>query len=186
MKLERIVEPAPPLTLSEAKSHLRVVHAADDAYITSLIARAADFVEGYYGAALALGEQTWQLHLDGFAAVMTIPIWPCRAINTITYRDAAGASQTLADFDADIKANPATITALPGGAFPDTDGKFNSVTIEFVAGFVRLPGDLAQALLLLIGHWYENREAVSVGGAVSEYPLGFEAILNKYAARGFA
>ena len=186
MKLERTVEPSAPLTLSEAKSHLRVPHDADDAYITSLITRAADYIEGYHSSALALNAQTWEMHLDGFPSVITIPIWPVQSVSSITYRDDEGNEQTLTEFDADAKGNPATITPNPGASFPQTDGKFNSVTVTFVAGFTRVPGDLLQAMLLLIGHWYENREAVNVGNIVNEYPLAFEAILNKYAARGFA
>lgn len=186
MKLERTVEPSAPLTLVDVKSHLRVVHDSDDAYITSLITSAADYIEGYHGSALALGSQTWAMYLDDFPAVVTIPIWPVQSVSSITYRDADGTTQALTDFDADEKGNPATITPNPGASFPQADGKFNSVTVTFTAGFTRVPGDLKQAMLLLIGHWYENREAVNVGNIVNEYPLAFEAILNKYAARGFA
>lgn len=186
MKLERTVLPSTPLTLADAKTHLRVVHDADDAYIASLIDRAADYIEGYYGSSLALGTQTYQLHLDGFPSVITVPIWPVQSISSITYRDADGNEQTLTDFDADTKGNPVTITPLPGAVFPQTDGTFNSVTVEFVAGFQFMPRDLEQALLLLIGHWYENREAVNVGSSINEYPLAFDAILHKYSARGFA
>lgn len=36
------------------------------------------------------------------------------------------------------------------------------------------------AMLLLIGHWYANREAVNVGNITSELPLGVEALLLRH------
>lgn len=37
--------------------------------------------------------------------------------------------------------------------------------------------DVQQALLLLVGHWYANREAVVIGPAPSAVALGFERLL---------
>ncbi len=36
------------------------------------------------------------------------------------------------------------------------------------------------AMLLLIGHWYENRETVSVGQAATDIPFTVEALLQPY------
>ncbi|MGF6669133.1 phage gp6-like head-tail connector protein [Pseudomonas sp. MWU13-2625] len=40
-----------------------------------------------------------------------------------------------------------------------------------------LTRDVEQAILLLVGHWYSNREAVVVGGAPSAVPLAVERLL---------
>lgn len=40
--------------------------------------------------------------------------------------------------------------------------------------------DILLALLLLVGHWYENREQVSVGNTVTSFPFGFESLLDPY------
>ncbi|PHN56387.1 hypothetical protein AO286_25975 [Pseudomonas syringae] len=37
--------------------------------------------------------------------------------------------------------------------------------------------DVHQAILLLVGHWYANREAVVIGGAPAEVPLAFDRLL---------
>jgi len=42
-----------PVTLTEAKSHLRVIGTTDDTFITALISSARDFAEHYTGRALA-------------------------------------------------------------------------------------------------------------------------------------
>lgn len=40
-----------------------------------------------------------------------------------------------------------------------------------------------QALLLLIGHWYENREAVN-NQTPASIPFGFEVIMQRYRKMG--
>jgi uncharacterized phage protein (predicted DNA packaging) len=40
-----------------------------------------------------------------------------------------------------------------------------------------LTRDVEQAILLLVGHWYSNREAVVVGGVPSAVPLAVERLL---------
>ncbi|MDS9879440.1 head-tail connector protein [Pseudomonas protegens] len=40
-----------------------------------------------------------------------------------------------------------------------------------------LTRDVEQAVLLLVGHWYANREAVVVGGAPSAVPLAVDRLL---------
>lgn len=40
-----------------------------------------------------------------------------------------------------------------------------------------LTGDVQQAILLLVGHWYANREAVAVGTIATTMPLAVERLL---------
>jgi len=47
-----------------------------------------------------------------------------------------------------------------------------------------LTDDVKSAMLLLIGHWYESREAATSGPAVSTVPFGVEAILQPYRIYG--
>lgn len=42
------------------------------------------------------------------------------------------------------------------------------------------PADIQQAVLLLVGHWFENRESVVVGTSAVEVPLSVQAILSAY------
>lgn len=43
-----------------------------------------------------------------------------------------------------------------------------------------LDDDLTTAMLLLIGHWFENREAVVIGTIVAELPMAVEALIAPY------
>ncbi|WP_163832303.1 head-tail connector protein [Spartinivicinus ruber] len=45
---------------------------------------------------------------------------------------------------------------------------------------VMITREIEIGLLMLIGHWYNNRESVVIGGVVSELPLSTQAIWNKY------
>ncbi|WP_193146545.1 head-tail connector protein [Serratia marcescens] len=47
-----------------------------------------------------------------------------------------------------------------------------------------LDDDVRTAMLLLVGHWYENREASVVGQSVSKLPMAVESILQPYRIYG--
>jgi len=65
--------------------------------------------------------------------------------------------------------------------------------VTYQAGYTQLddpnawaaPDDIQQAVLFLVGHWYENREAVTVGPSGNEVPLTAHALLSNH-ARMFA
>ena len=45
-------------------------------------------------------------------------------------------------------------------------------------------GDIQLAALLIIGHWYANRESVVVGASGASLPLAFDALLQPYVRYG--
>lgn len=56
---------------------------------------------------------------------------------------------------------------------------------EKLADRTPVPADLKQAIKMLVGHWYENREATLVGIAAEDVPLGVWDILNQHRAWSF-
>lgn len=48
-----------------------------------------------------------------------------------------------------------------------------------------VPADLKHAIKMLVGHFYENREASLVGISADELPLGFWDIVNQHRAWTF-
>lgn len=49
---------------------------------------------------------------------------------------------------------------------------------------ILLTEDVKAAMLLLIGHWYANRESVAIGQTVAEVPFAVEALLQPYRIYG--
>lgn len=163
-----------PVSLDDAKLYLRIDGTDEDAVIGDLIKAARTVVE--QKGRLALITQTWDYTLDAWPDVIRIPIGPVQSVVSVTYVDSNGTTQTLdpAEYQVDNSQNPARITPAYGRVWPVARVQPNSIAVRFVAGFgdttADIPRDLRQALLLLLGHFYENREAVTVG-SVTEVPM---------------
>lgn len=188
MGLRLITAPsASPVSLAEAKAHLRVYGTDDDGLIAGLILAAVQLAEKQTN--LLLATQTWELTLDRFPDVLGVaggairlPRSPVQSITSITYIDAAGATQTVTagDYALDKDVSPAAVSTTYGKVWPTPRVQSNAVTVRFVAGHAQIPEPIRAAILLLLGHLYENREAVIVGQAPAELPLGVDALLYPY------
>ncbi|MDX0597152.1 phage gp6-like head-tail connector protein [Sinorhizobium medicae] len=179
-RLVRTVAPAgPAVTLAEAKRHLRVFHDDDDADITSMIAAAEASIEGANGVGIALLSQTWRLSLDHFPYQIIVPLGPVTAVTSVTYRDGSDVEQSVPGLRYDLDQQPLRIWPARDASWPSVACEPGAVKITFECGYQTLPQDLRWALLLLVGHFYENREAVADGG-LAELPLGVASILERY------
>lgn len=174
-----------PISLAEAKLHLRVDITDDDTLIRSLIVTARENVEGISRRALIT--QTWKYILDEFPEddEIVLPLPPLQSVASITYKDQDGNASTFSsgDYIVNTDADPGKIVLGYGKSWPSTSlYPTGAVTVQFTAGFgdaaTDVPEKYRQAMLLLIGHWYENREAIATTGAVpKEIPMGVESLL---------
>lgn len=184
-----------PVTLTEAKLHCRVDHASDDDLITALIVAARQHAEAVTNRALIT--QTWDLRLDRFphAAIALIKP-PVASVTSITYVASDGTSTVwdAANYDTDLPAGTwaqcGRIVPAYGEAFPATRDEPNAVIVRCVHGYglaADVPSPIKAAILLLVGHWYETREAVSVsiGANVQVVPMAVDALLSPFKIRTF-
>jgi uncharacterized phiE125 gp8 family phage protein len=91
-----------PLSLAEAKAHLRVDHADEDGLITALIEAATRHLDGRDGILnRALVTQDWEYRIAAFPAcgAIKLPFPPLQSVTAVSYVDAAGAVQTLPSSD---------------------------------------------------------------------------------------
>lgn len=183
-----------PISLNEVKAQLRIDGSADDTLLTSYIAAARAYVESTTG--LALNTQTWEMTLHDWpygSNPIVLPKQPVQSITTITYADQANQTQTLASlvYEIDVTRTPAFITLTENSDWPDIYDKQAAITIRFVAGYgataASVPEPIRQAMLLLVGHWYANREQVTLGAGLTatQLPLGMDALLQPFKVYGF-
>ena len=190
MALELVTAPATePLTIQEARDHIRVESTVDDEEIDRLIQASREWISGRDGW---LGRQlitaTWDMTLDAFPATDSIRLLlpPVQSITSISYVDINGATQTFSSanysLSADLSVRPRVDLAY-GASWPATRQVRDAVTIRYVAGYgngVDVPAPIRSAMAILVGTWYENREATVVGMAANEVPFSVEAMLAPY------
>lgn len=170
-----------PVTLVEAKAHLRVDIEADDVFITNLIEAAR--IKYELETNLVLVNTTYTLFLDRFPLIIRPPKSPLFSVATIKNIDNDGNLQTVpaADYKVDNRTIPGRIEEAFDKTWPTTRDEVNAVEVEFVAGFgaaaADVPLDIKQALLLLVGHWYENREDSISATTIVKIPNGLRSLV---------
>ena len=174
-----------PVTVAEAKAHLRVDATNEDTLIASLILTSRLHLETALG--LALITQSWRLFLDRWPPTKDIelPIRPLQSIDAVRVWPADGAAAAIDadDYLADIASAPPRLVRT-GVIWPQPGKAANGIEIDLTAGYgpaaSDVPGPLRQALLLLVAHWYENREPIAVGAPETAVPRAVSELLEPY------
>lgn len=191
MNLKIITAPeTEPITLEEAKDHLRVTATDEDTLITSIITVSREIAESFTHRALA--SQTLEYIIDDFPEeVITLPMPPVESIESIKYKNSEGVETT---WDSSkyifLDSEPAKIVPAYGEVFPSfVPYPIGAVKIRYVAGYKKegddpniiIPEAIKQAILLLIGHYFENREILLERGHIPKtIPFSAEALLYSY------
>lgn len=159
MSVTVVTPPAPIVALDDAKAHLRVDHADEDALIGALVETATAWLDGPDGwLGRALGEQVLET---------TFP----------------------AELDPDDRVYPCPPATCLIDETPDPDS--GTVTVRYRAGYPlvdgrsTVPAPIRHAILLMVGHLYGSRDAVTTTAAQpAVLPLGIEALLAPYRVWG--
>lgn len=187
--LTRITAPAvEPVTLAEAKLHLRVDSNDEDVHIAGLITAAREQAES--NTRRALITQTWRLTLDAFPGIIELPRPRLQAVTSVQYVDTGGVMQTLdaSAYQVAGTSEPARILPAYGRNWPATRHQLEAVSITYTAGYgnagADVPASIRQWMLLYIGALYENREAFRAAervGGVASLPTPFlDGLLANY------
>lgn len=171
-----------PITLQQAKDHVRQVFADDDDLITGLITTARQMVEQRTGRALVPRAEV--LAMDVWPDAIRLPWPPLAAVTSITYLDQAGATQTLdpATRLVNTHTEPARITRANQATWPTPLAQEASILVSYTAGYATpddVPAPLKQWMLLAIGAMYDNREQIAVmpRAAFTAIPDDFMSLL---------
>lgn len=205
-----------PVALDAALEHLRADD-TDAAMVQRLISAARAQAEHFTGRVLTA--QTWDAFLDAFPVRVSPHAWgyswlypsdayplasdaitlakgPLVSVTSVTYTDAAGATQTLSPtlYTLDKTIRPGDtggrVVLNADASWPVTAEAPNAVKVRFTVGPADFPSgvpeDIQAAILLVVGDLYAHRETEIVGAAVSRFALTAERLLSPYKLRWIA
>ena len=186
MKYIVVAEPTTePVSLEEVKLFLRLLpdDTSEDDFISGLITAAREYCENFTARALAI--QTIMLYLDSIPSEVEFPMPPLQSVYKIDVIDADKAGHELiADTDYMIDSGEISSIIFTASAQEVAAHLYpiNPVQITCTVGYdADIPVGIKQAMLLLVAHWYENREAVATNGEVGErIALGVRSLCLQY------
>lgn len=185
MTILQIQQPAvEPVSLGDAKEHMRIDTTAEDELISALIVAARSHVEAVTGVTMI--HQTFRQYMSAWpTAPVPLSRFPAVRIEAVTSYDGDGAPHdvTAAASALQPMQRPATVKLDATSVSLPSPGH-NGVEIDFVAGYgetsVDVPPDLRRAVLMLVSHWYEFRGAIAPHQQAVSVPEGFEALIGPH------
>lgn len=172
-----------PVTVREVKDHLYISDDTFDGQLQQMIRAGTDYCQRRTHRQFM--PASYRLTLDRFPAFeMELPKAPLRSITTIGYTSTAGSSATLSSTAYSVTTSdhiPGEVRPAFGESWPSARDIPGSVSVTFAAGYAsraKIPDTLKHALLLLCGHWYENRESVLIGTISKNLEHTLDALLG--------
>jgi uncharacterized phiE125 gp8 family phage protein len=182
--IKRVIAPtAALLSLRDVKKHLRVEHDDDDEYIDSLIKAATAHIDGRGELGRAMLTQTWEQWVTQSPGSVTLRVGPFQSLVSVTYYDTAGDLQTaqLSDFETRQVGDFVVCVPKVGFSWPGAANRPDAIGIKYVAGYgdaaASVPAGVRHAVMMLIAHLYENREAAS-DMTIKVMPMAVEMLLG--------
>lgn len=186
MNTPRVIVPPTiePLTLIEAKAHLRVTNSAEDVLIESYISAARIVCESAQG--FAYYEQTLEWSVDQWPygnGIILPRATPLISVDSVKYKDFDGVETTWASTEYIVDTD-----SQPGGVYLKSNTRWpisllyptNAIRVRYVAGkqttspvtdLAPFPENVRQAMRLLIWQFYDERSTVQTGTAVTMIEL---------------
>jgi len=182
--IQTTVQPtAEPVTLNEAKHQcfIETSETFHDSNLTDLIVMARETLENATG--LSLMTQTKVLTLPDFPsgrAPIYLPGGPVQSVTSVSYATSSG-SATFASHTLANGRMPDALHVNSGTSWPTAAESPNGVTITYQAGYqnaAAVPAIAKQAIKLLVGYWFKNREAAS-DRTFKTIPNGFDNLASQ-------
>lgn len=189
MKIQIITaRPVDAVSLAEAKEQLRIEDTvfAHDAALRRYIKAAHNFAEKINGRCLV--QTTFDYWLDRFPAgdFIELPKPPLQSVTSVSYTDWESSTSTLTantDYVVDSDSEPGRIVLAYDKTWPtDELHPKNPIKIRYVGGYTagsspvdyreNIPEEIRIAILMLVGHWFNNREATIAGVNIQSVPMG--------------
>lgn len=169
--------------VSFAKTQVRALQEADDEdqLIEHMIAAAREYCENITGRAFRPCRVT--AYPENTADLQRLPMIPVMAEDIILQkRDANGEYLAMERSGYILDAAGGTLRIPSAGGGADDASPYR---LTYQAGYPEgeTPAAAIQAMLMLIGHWYQNRESVQTGAvATVEIEMSTRNLLKQYRA----
>lgn len=169
MILSLITPPeSPAVTLSELKAHLRLDHTDEDDLIAALGAAAEGMLDGWRGVlGRAIMPQEWRQEFAEWGE-LSLALPDVESIE-VTYLDQTGAEQPASA--SELRRTVTGYVVVASG--PDTSRVFVNMVCKMGQQHLAV---VKAAIKMLVGHWYQNREAVST--AMADVPLSARTLID--------
>lgn len=158
-----------PVSLTEAKAHLRISNTASDTLLGNLLTLATQHYDGRNGVLRrALVTQSWRMTLDNWPAcrAFELPLPPLQSVESIQYYDADNALQTFASSNYVVITDDlfGRVELTPAASWPVAYDRDDAVQINFTAGYgaynadpAAVPEGIRQAILLYVAELFAAR-----------------------------
>jgi len=181
--IEETSVPVASLPIQAFRDHLRLGtgfadDATQDVLLEALLMAAISAVEARTGKALLQRSFRWTLADWRDRYHQGLPVAPVQSITDIRIVDRDG-NETLVSADDYLLMRDSSIPTIEARSVLPFVPSGSSVDVRFEAGFgpdwTDVPSDMAQAVLLLAAHYYENRS-----GDGTPWPQAVSALIASY------
>jgi hypothetical protein len=175
---------AEPVTLAEARAQVNIIDAGDtsfDTFLTSLIAPARAYVERvsrFFWVAAARTET-----FGAWGDFLEIYRRPIASVDHIYFGQAGD------NTDTEYEGAVAPLGRFPLRIYPATNSSFPAlndgevITVEYTSGVLTSTDEEyligKRAMLLLIGHWFDDREAFALGTVSADVDFAIRSLLDE-------
>lgn len=169
-----------PVLLEEIEERVHALpgNTDDERYtLTPMITAAREYCENLAGYAFVRQRIiAYPDPADLAAGFVNLPRPPIVEVESVMLYAGDGTSTTTDGYELDGE---------DGRLYLPVDGaglrRVNPVAVQYIAGADECPELARQAMMLLIGHWYQNRESVQTGAVTAvEIEQTTKAILKQY------
>lgn len=181
-----------PVAVEDAKKALRIEHALEDDVLGHKLDAAEEIITAKTNRVLRPTDYELTLRAE-CAEPISLGPWPIRDVESVEYRDSAGVWQAVADADFEfVRLDDESGEVRFYSTFTPSSlvGDRANMRIVFSAGYgdagegpdvdpeLELPARVREVLLMLAGHFFEHREAVTAV-EMAEVPLSAGYVLEE-------
>ena len=174
-----------PITLDEVRDHLRIDDTGQDATITGYLVAARTLAELWCRRALITQTRDLWLETWPWADRIDIPNPPLQSVTWVKYYDTASVAYTMStdDYLVNSHQEPGQVVLGYGKSWPSATLRPGpAINVRYVCGFgtpSQVPAIYKQGILLIVGHFFENREEVSPANVrLQQMPLAARVLLT--------